>query len=96
VIRIDQLWQCTAPMDMRAGAERLMSCVVQTTGAARAHHGYVRVLVAESKREYRRIAVQRGVAVFDELSSAAKALAGVRSVEVGGTPVVDRWTSLKV
>jgi len=41
VIRIDQLWLCTAPMDMRAGAERLMSCVVQTTGAARAHHGYL-------------------------------------------------------
>ena len=28
-------------MDMRAGAERLMSCVVNTTGAARAHHGYL-------------------------------------------------------
>jgi hypothetical protein len=41
VIRIDQLWLCTAPMDMRAGAERLMSCGVQTTGAARAHHGYL-------------------------------------------------------
>jgi len=41
VIRIDQLWLCTAPMDMRAGAERLMSCVVQTIGAARAHHGYL-------------------------------------------------------
>ena len=40
MIRIEQLWLCTAPMDMRAGAERLMSCVVQTTGAARAHHGY--------------------------------------------------------
>jgi transposase len=25
---------------MRAGAERLMSCVVQTTGDARSHHGY--------------------------------------------------------
>ena len=41
MIRIDQLWLCTAPMDMRAGAERLMSCVVKTTGAARAHHGYL-------------------------------------------------------
>ena len=36
MIRIDQLWLCTAPMDMRAGAERLMSCVVQTVGAAHA------------------------------------------------------------
>jgi hypothetical protein len=26
---------------MRAGAERLMSCVVQTTGGARAHHGHL-------------------------------------------------------
>ena len=41
MIRIDQLWLCTAPMDMRAGAERLLSCVVQTTGAAHAHHGYL-------------------------------------------------------
>ncbi len=28
-------------MDMRAGPQRLMSCVVQTTGAAHAHHGYL-------------------------------------------------------
>ena len=41
MIRIDRLWLCTAPMDMRAGAERLLSCVVQTTGAAHAHHGYL-------------------------------------------------------
>lgn len=37
--------------------------------------------IEESKRQYRRIAVERGVAVFDELASAAKALAGVRAVE---------------
>ena len=41
MIRIDRLWLCTAPVDMRAGAERLLACVVQTIGAARAHHGYV-------------------------------------------------------
>ena len=41
MIRIDALWLCTAPMDMRAGAERLLSCVVQITGAAHAHHGYL-------------------------------------------------------
>jgi len=28
-------------MDMRAGAERLMSCVVQTTRSAHAHHGHL-------------------------------------------------------
>ena len=41
MIRIDQLWLCTAPVDMRAGAERLLACVVQVSGAAHAHHGYL-------------------------------------------------------
>jgi len=41
VIRIDQLRLCTAPVDMRAGAERLLACVVQVTGAASRHRGYV-------------------------------------------------------
>lgn len=36
VIRIDALWVCTAPVDMRAGADRLLACVVQTLGAAQA------------------------------------------------------------
>jgi len=39
VIRIDRLWLCTAPVDMRAGAERLLAAVVATVGAAHAHHG---------------------------------------------------------
>ena len=34
MIRIDALWACTAPVDMRAGADRLLACVVQTLGAA--------------------------------------------------------------
>lgn len=41
MIRIDRLWLCTTPVDMRVGAERLLSCVVQITGAAHAHHGYL-------------------------------------------------------
>ena len=41
VIRIDSLWLAVEPIDMRAGAERLLSCVVQTIGAAHAHHGYL-------------------------------------------------------
>jgi transposase len=41
VIRIDALWLCTQPMDMRAGAERLLAQVVTTLGAAHAHHGYL-------------------------------------------------------
>ena len=41
VIRIDSLWLAVEPMDMRAGAERLLASVVQVFGSAQAHHGYL-------------------------------------------------------
>ena len=41
MIRIDTLWLAVEPMDMRAGAERLLASVVQVFGSARAHHGYL-------------------------------------------------------
>lgn len=41
MIRIDALWLCAQPQDMRAGADRLLSVVVNTLGEARAHHGYL-------------------------------------------------------
>jgi hypothetical protein len=33
VIRIDTLWLCTQPQDMRAGADRLLNVVVNTVRA---------------------------------------------------------------
>jgi transposase len=41
VIRIDSLWLAVEPMDMRAGADRLLASVVQVFGSAQAHHGYL-------------------------------------------------------
>jgi len=41
VIRIDAVWLATRPIDMRAGADRLLAGVVQVFGAAQAHHGYL-------------------------------------------------------
>jgi transposase len=41
VIRIDSLWLCTQPQDMRAGSDRLLSVVVNLLGEAHAHHGYL-------------------------------------------------------
>jgi transposase len=41
VIRIDALWLCAQPQDMRAGADRLLTLVVNTLGQAQAHHGYL-------------------------------------------------------
>lgn len=40
-IRIDSLWLSVEPMDMRAGADRLLARVVQVFGCAQAHHGYL-------------------------------------------------------
>ena len=41
MIRIDAVWLAVHPIDMRAGAERLLASVVQVFGAAQAHHGYL-------------------------------------------------------
>jgi transposase len=41
MIRIDALWLCAKPVDMRAGAERLLAHVVHALGSANAHHGYL-------------------------------------------------------
>ena len=41
MIRIDSLWLAVDPVDMRAGADRLLARVVQVFGSAQAHHGYL-------------------------------------------------------
>lgn len=41
MIRIDAVWLAVDPVDMSAGADRLLVRVVQVFGAARAHHGYL-------------------------------------------------------
>jgi len=41
VIRIDAVWLAVEPIDMRAGADRLLARVVQVFGCAQAHHGYL-------------------------------------------------------
>ena len=35
------MWLAAEPIDMRAGAQRLMAQVVAAFGAAQAHHGYL-------------------------------------------------------
>lgn len=41
MIRVDAVWLAVEPIDMRAGADRLLARVVQVFGVARAHHGYL-------------------------------------------------------
>ena len=56
VIRIDAMWLASEPVDMRAGADRLLARVVQVFGAARAHHGY---LFANSRVDAHQVAGAR-------------------------------------
>ena len=49
MIRIDSLWLAVEPIDMRAGADRLLASVVQVFGSAQAHHGYQTSLVTAAQ-----------------------------------------------
>jgi transposase len=61
MIRIDALWLATAPVDMRAGHERLLARVVQVFGAAQAHHGY---LFANARANRMKLLVHDGFGVW--------------------------------
>lgn len=40
-IQLEAVWLAVQPVDMRAGADRLLAAVVSVFGAAQAHHGYL-------------------------------------------------------
>jgi transposase len=61
MIRIDALWLCSQPQDMRAGADRLLTVVVNTLGEARAHHGY---LFANARASRLKLLVHDGFGVW--------------------------------
>lgn len=61
MIRIDALWLAVTPVDMRAGADRLLASVVQVFGAAQAHHGY---LFANARSSRIRLLVHDGFGVW--------------------------------
>jgi transposase len=61
MIRIDALWLSIEPMDMRAGAERLLARVVHVFGKAQAHHGY---LFANARANRVKLLVHDGFGVW--------------------------------
>jgi transposase len=61
VIRIDTMWLAVEPIDMRAGADRLLARVVQVFGAAQAHHGY---LFANARASRIKLLVHDGFGVW--------------------------------
>jgi transposase len=71
MIRIDAVWLAVEPVDMRAGADRLLARVVQVFGAARAHHAY---LFANARSTRIKLLVHDGFGVW----------CGVRRLNIGG------------
>ena len=61
MIRIDALWLCSQPQDMRAGADRLLTVVVNTLGEASAHHGY---LFANARASRLKLLVHDGFGIW--------------------------------
>ena len=61
MIRIDAVWLAIEPIDMRAGADRLLASVVQVFGGAQAHHGY---LFANARSSRIKLLVHDGFGVW--------------------------------
>lgn len=61
MIRIDAVWLAVQPIDMRAGADRLLARVVQVFGCAQAHHGY---LFANARASRIKLLVHDGFGVW--------------------------------
>lgn len=41
MIRVEAVWLCVEPIDMRAGTDTVLARVIKVFGAARPHHAYV-------------------------------------------------------
>ena len=61
LIQVDALWLAVQPVDMRAGADRLLARVVQVFGSAQAHHGY---LFANARATRMKLLVHDGFGVW--------------------------------
>jgi transposase len=61
MIRVDAVWLCTEPMDMRAGTETTLARVVKVFGAARPHHAYV---FANSRSTRLKVLIHDGIGIW--------------------------------
>lgn len=61
MIRVEAVWLCTQPMDMRAGTETTLSRVVQVFGEARPHHAYI---FANKRSTRLKVLVHDGIGIW--------------------------------
>jgi transposase len=89
MIRIDAMWLAAEPIDMRAGAERLLARVVQVFGVAQAHHGY---LFANARGTRIKLTGHDPWAYLRDVLQRLPALPNSRLAEL----LPHRWTSARV
>jgi len=61
MIKIDQIWLCTQPVDMRSGMDTLLSKVVLVFGQANPHHAY---LFANARASRMKVFIQDGYGMW--------------------------------
>lgn len=61
MIRIDEIWLATEPLDMRAGPDTVMARVVKVFGAARPHCAY---LFASRRGNRMKVLVHNGLGIW--------------------------------
>tara|TARA_R100001143_G_scaffold31752_1_gene30813 strand:- start:13469 stop:13804 length:336 start_codon:yes stop_codon:yes gene_type:complete len=61
VIRIDQIWLATEPLDMRAGPDTALARVVQVFGSARPHCAY---LFANKRANRMKVLIHDGLGIW--------------------------------
>lgn len=61
MIRIDVIWLCVEPLDMRVGTEAALTRVVNVFGSARPHHAY---LFANRRANRMKVVVHDGIGVW--------------------------------
>lgn len=61
MIRVDAVWLCTQPLDMRAGTDTTLAKVVQVFGSARPHHAYI---FANKRSTRLKVLVHDGIGIW--------------------------------
>lgn len=61
MIRVDAVWLCVEPLDMRAGSDSVLARVVHVFGAAQPHHAY---LFANKRSNRLKVLVHDGIGVW--------------------------------
>lgn len=61
MIRVEQIWLATEPLDMRSGAERILARIIAVFGAAQPHQAYC---FANRRATRMKVLVHDGVGVW--------------------------------